>query len=70
MPTLSLLLGLPIPFSNLGLIIESLINNFDDLNQMVKLNVIQILRYSQKYLQFEFNMLVIKFLFFNFNKIF
>lgn len=53
-PTLSLLMDIPIPFSNLGLIIEDLIPK-DRLNNALKLNVIQMMRYAQQYNVFEPN---------------
>ncbi|KAI1709253.1 type I phosphodiesterase / nucleotide pyrophosphatase domain-containing protein [Ditylenchus destructor] len=47
-PTASLLLDIPIPFSNLGRVIESLMPE-SIRNKAVYLNAIQILRYAQEY---------------------
>lgn len=57
-PTLSLLLDIPIPFSNLGLVIKSLIPHERYFNAL-KLNSIQIMRYAQQYNVFEPNIEVI-----------
>lgn len=56
--TLSLLLGLPIPFSNLGRVIE-LFFNVENLSRALKLNAVQVLRYAQEYSQLEINVQVI-----------
>uniref|UniRef100_A0AC35G7X6 GPI ethanolamine phosphate transferase 3 n=1 Tax=Panagrolaimus sp. PS1159 TaxID=55785 RepID=A0AC35G7X6_9BILA len=51
-PTLSLLLDIPIPFSNLGSIISSLIPA-DRLTHFLKINCMQIIRFAQTYIQHE-----------------
>lgn len=52
-PTLSLLLGLPIPFGNLGAVIPQLFFNesdgLDTLNQALELNIHQVRQYFQAY---------------------
>uniref|UniRef100_A0A915DFZ1 GPI ethanolamine phosphate transferase 3 n=1 Tax=Ditylenchus dipsaci TaxID=166011 RepID=A0A915DFZ1_9BILA len=48
-PTLSLLLDLPIPFSNLGQVIEQLVDH-NVLVKAVQLNAVQMIRYAQQYM--------------------
>ncbi|KAG8851556.1 mannose-ethanolamine phosphotransferase gpi13 [Serendipita sp. 411] len=48
-PTISLLLGLPIPFNNLGLIIPELFSRGDELERALRTNVLQIIDYLQTY---------------------
>lgn len=50
-PTTSLLLGVPIPFSNLGSVIESLFDA-DIVGEALRLNAVQVLRYAQDYVRF------------------
>ena len=52
-PTLSLLLGLPIPFSNLGMVIEELFDSKDhrSLVEALHVNAQQVNRYVQHYVQ-------------------
>ncbi|KAG8814713.1 mannose-ethanolamine phosphotransferase gpi13 [Serendipita sp. 399] len=48
-PTISLLLGLPIPFNNLGVVIPELFARGDELDQALRLNTRQIADYLQTY---------------------
>jgi phosphatidylinositol glycan class O len=48
LPTISLLLDIPIPFSNLGALIEDLFNE-SSLNLARKMNVMQVMRYISTY---------------------
>ncbi|KAF6756623.1 hypothetical protein DFP72DRAFT_893250 [Ephemerocybe angulata] len=49
LPTLSLLLGLPIPFNNLGTVIPEFFDRGNQLEKALKLNADQIYRYLQAY---------------------
>lgn len=60
-PTVSLLLDVPIPFSNIGRLIAPLFaTDGTRLRRAMKLNAVQVLRYAQQYRGLEFSLQVCK----------
>ncbi|KRY76462.1 GPI ethanolamine phosphate transferase 3, partial [Trichinella pseudospiralis] len=50
-PTLALLLDIPVPFSNLGALIPELFLDKEDRTQAARVNVYQVIRYTETYLR-------------------
>ncbi|KAL1243318.1 GPI ethanolamine phosphate transferase [Trichinella spiralis] len=50
-PTLALLLDIPVPFSNLGALIPELFPDREDRTQAARVNVYQVIRYTETYLR-------------------
>ncbi|OUC46084.1 hypothetical protein D917_01681 [Trichinella nativa] len=50
-PTLALLLDIPVPFSNLGALIPELFPDTEDRTQAARVNVYQVIRYTETYLR-------------------
>ena len=49
LPTLTYLLGLPIPFNNLGMVVPEVFSNLADLETATRLNTRQIIHYLEEY---------------------